>query len=167
MESGFKLTPKGRRPLNALQRTQYSLYAHLSHLQNILQRFSQCALVLAIFHTRYVRWISLALILILQRPYGPIFDGVASQRLSCSQWWSLQLPQARLSPTLQGTLSLTNFRRNYSLPFIIFLQFYPYCISREFEMQLGHIPSQKYDKTRLASLPVLSHFFPLGDAALR
>lgn len=33
--------------------------------------------------------------------------------------------------------------------------------------KLGHIPSQKYDKTRFVKSLVLSHFFPLDDASLR
>lgn len=44
---------------------------------------------------------------------------------------------------------------------------FPYASMSLCSIELGHIPSQKYDKTRFVNAPVLSHFFPLIDALLR
>ncbi len=69
-------------------------------------------------------------------------------------------PKRGITPTPQGASPLTTESEKF--PFgHNFLSVYPDCIFHKFKMQLGHIPSQKYDKTRFVNSPVLSHFFPL------
>lgn len=56
-------------------------------------------------------------------------------------------PQAKPNPFYQGTLSLTQVKEKLFTSVHNFLcRCYPYCFSRKFEKQLGHIPSQKSSK---------------------